>query len=268
MPELHLGFERVSSCVNHTMKTVAVLTAVLCMLFITTSIAHGQSPWTTEIGAGLAMTNGNSNTKNINLSLGMVYDPKARAVFRVNGLYLRGDKDGTLIINQTALTGRNEINLSSRTFVFFQGAFLKDTFKNINYLFSPTAGVGYKLIDSDIAVLALDTGVGGVWERDIGRDAFGRPFLLDTQGSGAYNAGERFAWKVSSNAAVTQSFTSLWKTNNWADSLHNFSAGIAASLTQRTQLKLEFLDTFKNRPALPTLKKNDTALITSLVLKF
>src|SRR5215510_12174734 len=100
---------------------------------------HGQAPpaaqppkpWTTEIGAGLAMTNGNSDTKNINISLGLVRDTKARSVFRFNGLYLRGDKDGALIINQTALTGRDEINLSTRTFVFAQGAFLKDTFKNI-----------------------------------------------------------------------------------------------------------------------------------------
>jgi putative salt-induced outer membrane protein YdiY len=251
------------------MKTFAVLTTILFVLFIGVSTAFGQGgPWSTEIGAGLAMTNGNSDTKNINLSLGIVHDPKTRSVFRINGLYLRGDKDGTLIINQTALTGRNEISLSDRTFVFFQGAFLKDTFKNINYLFSPTAGVGYKLINTDVAVLSLDTGLGGVWERDIGRNALGQPFLLDTHASGAYNAGERFAWKLSSNAAVTQSFNSLWKTNDWADSLHNFSAGIAASLTQRTQLKLEFLDTFKNRPALATLKKNDTALITSLVLKF
>jgi putative salt-induced outer membrane protein YdiY len=252
------------------MKTLAVITALFCLLFISVAAAHGQStgPWSTEIGAGLAMTNGNNDTKNINLSLALVRDAKTRNVFRFNGLYLRGDKDGTLLINQTAFTGRDEVNISTRTYVFFQGAFLKDTFKNINYLFSPTAGIGYKLINSDVTVLAIDTGLGGVWERDIGRNSFGQPVPLDTKGTGAYNAGERFARKVSSTAAVTQSFNSLWKTNDWSDSLHNFSAGIAASLTQRTQLKLEFLDTFKNRPAFVSLKKNDTALITSLVLKF
>jgi putative salt-induced outer membrane protein YdiY len=243
------------------MKTLVTIATTLLGLFFFVATASGQSagPWTTEIGAGLAMTNGNSDTKNINLSVGLVFDTKTRNVFRFNGLYLRGDKDGTLIINQTALTGRDEINMSTRTFVFFQGAFLKDTFKSIDYLFSPTAGVGYRLINSDTMLLAFDTGLGGVWERDIDRE---------TEASGAYNAGERFLWKFSSNAAVTQSIGSLWKTNDWADSLHNFSAGIAASLTQRTQLKLEFLDTFKNRPALLGLKKNDTAIITSLVLKF
>jgi putative salt-induced outer membrane protein len=263
MPELHVGVENGRNRVRF-MKTLAVITALLCVLSPVVAAAQGQSTrsWGTEFGAGLALTNGNSDTKNINLSLNLVWDPKARNLFRVNGLYLRGDKDGTLIINQTALTARDEINMSTRTFVFFQGSYLKDTFKNISYLFSPTAGVGYKLINSDAMLLAIDTGFGGVWERDTGIAN------RDTQATGAYNVGQRFAWKASSTATVTQSVSSLWKTNDWSDSLHSFSAGIAASLTQRTQLKLEFLDTFKNRPALATLKKNDTALITSLVLKF
>ena len=104
--------------------------------------------------------------------------------------------------------------------------------------------------------------------RDFVTNALSQRVLQDTKSSGAYNAGERFAWKVSTAATVTQSFASLWKTNDWADSLHNFSAGIAASVTQRTQLKVEFLDTYKNRLTAGTLKKNDTTVITSLVMKF
>jgi putative salt-induced outer membrane protein YdiY len=262
--------------VNKNFRPLLCVVATLFVLFFSALNGHGQGqppaqppkPWTTEIGAGLAMTNGNSDTKNINLSLGLVRDAKTRSVFRLNGLYLRGDKDGALIINQTVLTGRDEINLSTRTFVFAQGLFLKDTFKNINYLFSPTVGVGYRLINTDNQLLAIDTGVGAVWERDFTRDSFGNRSSLDTKASGAYNAGERFAWKLSNAATVTQTFANLWKTNNWADSLHNFSAGIAASMTQRTQLKLEFLDTYKKKPALGTPKKNDTTLITSLVVKF
>jgi hypothetical protein len=34
------------------------------------------------------------------------------------------------------------------------------------------------------------------------------------------------------------------------------------------QLKLEFLDSYKNKPANPALKKNDTAFVTAFVLKF
>ncbi len=252
--------------------TFTVLATLLVSFFTTPDSARGQGapqkPWTTEIGAGLAMTNGNSDTKNVNVSLNLVRDAKARSVFRFNGLYLRGDKDGALIINQTAFTGRDEINLTTRTFVFAQAAFLKDTFKNINYLFSPTGGIGYKLINTDTQLLAIDNGVGGVWERDFAQDSFGNRVPQDTKGSGAYNASERFAWKMSNSTTVTQSLGNLWKTSDWGDSLHNFSAGIAASVTQRTQLKLEFLDTYKKKRAFGTPKKNDTTVITSLVVKF
>lgn len=251
-------------------QTLIIVATLPLLFFSKNALGQGQAPktWATEIGAGLAMTNGNSDTKNINLSLGVVRDPRTQNVFRFNGLYLRGDKDGTLLINQTSFAGRDEVNLSTRTFVFFQGAFLKDTFKNINYLFSPTAGVGYKLINTDTQLLTIDTGLGGVWERDFVTDSLGRRALQDTKGSGAYNAGERYAWRVSTVATVTQSFAGLWKTNDWGDSLHNFSAGIAAAITQRTQVKIEFLDTYKNKPVLGTPHKNDTTMITSLVMKF
>jgi len=190
---------------------------------------------------------------------GVVRDPKKRSVLRLNGLYLRGDKQGELTVNQTQLTVRDEINLSTRTFVFAQGNYVRDTFKGIRNLFSPTVGIGYKVINTDAMLLAFDTGVGAVWESDIGRPRVA---------TGAYTAGERFSWKVSPTATITQSMASLWKTNDWVDSLHIFTAGITVSITAHSEVKVEFLDSFKNRPPLPTLKKNDTSVITALVWKF
>jgi putative salt-induced outer membrane protein YdiY len=254
------------------MARAAWTVAAVAAGILTQIPVYGQAPqptwlppvWTGNVGAGLALTNGNTDTKNINLSLGIVRDPKKRSVLRVNGLYLRGEKEGDLIVNLAQLTIRDEINISPRTFVFAQGYYARDTFKGIRHLFSPTAGIGYKLINTDATLLIVDTGVGGVWESDIGK-----PHVE----TGAYNAGERFAWKVTPTATVTQSMASLWKMNDWVDSLHNFTAGVAVSITAHSELKVEFLDSFKNRPPspafpLPPLKKNDTSLITALVWKF
>jgi hypothetical protein len=99
---------------------------------------------------------------------------------------------------------------------------------------------------------------GGVWESDIGR-----PHVE----TGACNAGERFSFKITPTTTLTQTLASLWKMNDWADSLHNFTAGVNVSITAHSEVKLELLDSFKNRP-LPPLKKNDTSLITALVWKF
>ena len=237
--------------------------AILCM----GTFARAQTPqpppamqvWSGNFGAGLALTNGNTDTKNVNLSMALVRDPKKLSVLRVNGLYLRGDKQSVLIVNQTQFTIRDEINLSTKLFTFAQGTYVKDTFKGISSLFSPSGGIGYRFINTDAMLFAMDTGIGGVWESDIGR-----PRVT----TGAYNAGERFSWKVSPTATVTQSINSLWKTNDWTDSLHNFTAALAVSITSRAQVKMEILDSFKNRPPQPGLKKNDTALITAFVWKF
>ena len=61
--------------------------------------------------------------------------------------------------------------------------------------------------------------------------------------------------------------TALWKTKEWDDSLYTFSFGVAASISARTQLKVEVLDVYKNRPPLETIKKNDVAVLMALVYK-
>ena len=215
--------------------------------------------WTGSVGAGLALTSGNTETKNINLSMDLVRDPKKRTVTRINGLYLRGDKDGELTVNRGTLTGREEFNLTDRAFLFGQIEYLRDTFKQIDYFIAPTVGFGYKIIKTDKTELILDNGIGAIWEKDTGRD---------TAVTGGYVAGERFMRKISPNAILTQSIASSWKTNDWGDSLHTFVVGLTASLTTRTQLKVELRDNLKNHPPPTVAKKNDTAFITALVLKF
>ena len=38
-------------------------------------------------------------------------------------------------------------------------------------------------------------------------------------------------------------------------------------MSTRTQLKIELLDTYKNLPPLPTVQKNDVALLMAIVYK-
>jgi hypothetical protein len=66
---------------------------------------------------------------------------------------------------------------------------------------------------------------------------------------------------------LTQSVTALWKMNNFDDVLLTAGIGIAASMSTHTQLMFEVLDTYKNLPPLPTIKKNDVAVLMSVVYK-
>ena len=58
-----------------------------------------------------------------------------------------------------------------------------------------------------------------------------------------------------------------WKTKNFDDALYTFGVGVAAAMSTRTQLKIELLDTYKNLPPLPTVQKNDVALLMAIVYK-
>ena len=134
---------------------------------------------------------------------------------------------------------------------------MSDRFKDIDYLVAPATGMGYKVIDKTNSSLGLAAGLGGVWERDHGRPA--------TAG-GSLTVDQKLLHRISTSATFGQSVSALWKANNFSDSLYSFRATLAASITSRAQLKLEVLDTYKNRPPPPT-QKNDVALITGLVYK-
>ena len=218
-----------------------------------------QRNWTGNFGAGLALTSGNTDTKNFNISFGMVHDPKQSNIVRVAGLYLRGDKDGESIVDRTTINVRDEFTVSPRVFLFGQNDYVRDTFKEIDYLISPTAGIGYKLINTDNTLMAIDSSLGGVWEKNT---------TADVDLSGALNTGERLAWKISPQATITQSAVGLWKLDDFADALYNIGLGIAASITSNSELKFEVLDSYKNRPPTAGLKKNDVAIVTTFVLKF
>ena len=60
--------------------------------------------------------------------------------------------------------------------------------------------------------------------------------------------------------------------NDWVNSMtlcdDNFSVGVTTTVVGNIQLKVEFLDSYKNKLVNAGLKKNDTALVTAFVLKF
>ena len=106
--------------------------------------------------------------------------------------------------------------------------------------------------------LSVDAGTGAVWEKNPG---------LDVRSSGAMTASEKLSQTLTATTTLTQSISALWKTKDWNDSLYTFGVGVAATISAHTQLKVEVLDTYKNLPPLPTIQKNDVAVLMALVYK-
>jgi putative salt-induced outer membrane protein YdiY len=216
-------------------------------------------PWTGSAGAGLAFTRGNTDTSNVNASYDVTYDPKTGNVVKSDAQYLRGKNDGDLTVDHLGFEARDQYPLSARAFAYGQFQFLRDTFKAIDYLLAPTAGLGYKLVDAPQTTLAVDAGLGGVWEKNPN---------MARMASGAFTASEHFMEKLSALATVTQQIAGLWKTSDFGDTLYTFDVALAATLTTKSQLKVELLDTYKTKPPTAGIKKNDVATVFSIGYKF
>lgn len=83
-----------------------------------------------------------------------------------------------------------------------------------------------------------------------------------------WNAGQSLTVKLSESASLNQVVSGLWKTEDFEDALYHFAIALVTSVTKRAELKVEFLDDFKNVTPSPAVKKNDTAFIMSFLFKF
>ncbi len=215
-------------------------------------------PWSGTLGFGLALTSGNSDTRSYNLSFSATRDPKARNVFKAEGLYLRAEQDGEATADKTSLAVRDELALSARTFAFGQVGFLRDRFKQLDSLFAPLVGVGLRAVDEARAKLTLDAGLGGAFEKLEGRDA---------TTSGAVQAGQSLTLVLSPSATLTQGVTALWKMEDFGDAIYRIQAGLTTTVARRLELKLAYTRDIKTRPPQVVLEKSDDSLLVNLVLK-
>jgi putative salt-induced outer membrane protein YdiY len=252
-------------------STLIAVTAGMAMALAAPGRALAQAPqappapagpppvWTGSFGAGLAMTSGNVDTSNINLTAKTTYDPMNPHLANFEALYLRGSSEGETIVSRTALTLRDDYSLTDRLSVFGRFGYLRDVFKGIDYLIAPIAGVSYKVVNLEQTKFIVDAGAGVVWEKE---SEFG---TVDT--SGAITAGENFRHQLTGTTTITHAATALWKTSDFGEALYTVSAGLAATVTARTQLKFEVLELYKSQPP-PGKQSQDVSFIMSVVYSF
>lgn len=240
--------------------------AIAFVFLVLSPIAYAQETtppagqtWSGNFGAGLSLTRGNSDTKNINLTAEVSEKINARNLAKYDAFYLRADNNGALTVDRTTFGARDEYTLSPLTYAFGDIHFLRDRFKEIDSLITPTVGAGHHLIKDAAMDLAVEAGAGAVIEKDEG---------LSRETSGAVNAKQLLTWKFSPTATLGESVAGLWKTKDFGDALYHLEASLASNLTAHSQLKLTALDDYKTKPPHPGIKKNDVSFIAAVVMKF
>jgi putative salt-induced outer membrane protein YdiY len=215
--------------------------------------------WSGDFGAGLSLTRGNSDTKNFNLALNVTEKVSAKDVVKYDAFYLRADQNGALTVDRMTFGARDEYTFSPLTYGFGDVHFLRDHFKEIDYLLTPTAGVGQHLIKEKDLDLAVEGGLGFAIEKDSG---------LARETSGALTAKQLLTWKFSPTATIGEIASGLWKTKSLGDALYHVEGSLASDLTAKSQLKVSAMDDYKTRPPKAGIKKNDISIIAALVMKF
>ena len=238
--------------------------AVLLALAAATALAAQEpappvDPWTSSIGAGLAVTSGNSDTQNLNLSLATAWDPKTNRTFQAEALYLRGETNEEKTVDKLAAGARYDRSLSERMFLFTEVTAQRDPFKNIDYFIAPLAGAGWFAIKDARHALRFDGAAGFVTEKNA---------LLGSDTSGAIKAGQSYDRKFSETSALTQQLTGIWKVDDFDDASYHFAAGITSTLTARSELKVSYVYDYRNRVSSPEIEKGDSALFAALLFKF
>jgi putative salt-induced outer membrane protein YdiY len=234
------------------------------LVIVSPAFGQAQAPaappkiWTVTASAGLALTSGNSDTISTNAAYDITYDPQRRNIIKSDGLFLRARTEGDLTANRLGFNVRDQYRLTPRLYVFAQNQYLRDEFKDIEFLVAPTGGLGYKVFDTAATKLDVDGGVGLVLEKNPG---------LEVDSSGALAAGEKLVQALTPNTTLTQVFMGLWKMEDFEDTLFTVGVSVAVAMSERTQVKIEALDTFKNKPPLPTIQKNDVAVLMAIVYK-
>ena len=239
------------------------ITASIVLAFVAISAFAADpppaKPWASSIGAGLALTSGNTDTKNYNLAFATKYDPKTKFVFKADAVYLRGESNGATQVDKAAADARGEYSLSDRTFAFGEISYLRDPFKDVNYFVAPLAGAGYRIIRSATRNLSVDGALGAEMESNAGA---GR------SSGGAAKAGENFDWALSPTSKLTQKITAIWKTSDFGDAFYHFDAGLSTTVATRIELKLAYVYDYKAKPTSANVKKGDSAIFAALLFKF
>jgi len=243
-------------------RFVIAIAIVFCPIILLAADATPAKPlakpWTSSFGAGVAVTSGNTDTKNFNLSYSTKYDPKTKFVFKADALYLRGSANGVKQVDKATADVRDEYSLSDRTFAFGEVNYLRDPFKGLSYFVAPLAGGGYRVIKSAARNLTVDGAAGAEVESTTG---------IGRTSSGALKAGEDFDWAVSPTSKITEKVSGIWKTKDFGDALYHFDAGMATTVATRVELKFAYVYDYKTHPAFGA-KKGDSALFAALLYKF
>ncbi len=223
--------------------------------------ADPQKAFRHSLNIGVAFTDGNSETMQVNAGLISEGEREGlgsiRAGAEANYAESRTDDDRETTVENARAFAQARKTLTPRTFVSLDLGALRDEIAQIDYRATVAPGLGAYVTKTPRLSLSIDVGPAYVWEKVAG----------ETDDYAAVRFGERVTWAMSDTARLWQSAEYLPKADDWSDFILNAELGVEAALSSRLNLRVALQNRYDSSPG-EDLEKNDISLIAGLGLIF
>lgn len=227
-----------------------------------------QGVWTGKGQAGILASQGNTvaRTANVALDLGLLEGPWAHSL-HLDGLYAK-NTDFPSAERWGALWQSN-YDLTPKLYTFGELRFQRDLFSGFNYQESVSAGVGYKIFDTDSLKLSVQAGPGYRRERpqiltkNTSGEVLARTLQAPTSGA-ILSAGVNYSQSLTATTTLSDK---LLVESGGGNTLLTNALALTVSMSSRLALSVGY-NVQNNSSPPPGLKKLDTVETMNLVFSF
>ncbi|MEM6884756.1 MAG: DUF481 domain-containing protein [Verrucomicrobiota bacterium] len=219
--------------------------------------AKSKTVWETEVALGANLSRGNNDSHRVKGEI------KSKRTTEKDRLILAlaaeaGENEGTSTSEyiEGQADYRRDIHERLYWYALLNGR--RDAIADLDYRFTLSPGIGYKVIDEDYLQLSFETGPAYVVEQLEGQDP-------DHSFRG--RVGQELEWQISEWAKLYQNSEFLVNAQDTNDWIFEAEVGVETAITESFSLRFGAKDIYDNQPAAGR-KKNDIQLNSAIVYKF
>ena len=221
-------------------------------LFLALSISPAfsqESPWEFTGAAGLAYSDGNSDSAAYSVQfLGSYMKDTEEAYLGLD--YFYSEDDGVKGTDSLKIFGQYNHDISERFYLGAYGAYFRDSVADIGYRIDPSLLLGYRAIDEEDVKLAFEAGPGYTWRE--------RGGVKSDFATLRFN--EKFEYHFTETTKFWQSLSFTPRVEKFSDYLLDFDIGIDTRLSSQWSLRTFVRHRIDSTPAAGK-GRSDTSLI-------
>jgi putative salt-induced outer membrane protein YdiY len=228
--------------------------------------------WTGGLNLGLAVTRGNSQTKNLNIAFNSTRKGfRDKLTLYTNSIYASNDLSTAsphTTVNSIGGGARYDHDFAARMFGFVNGDFYHDELQHLDLRSTAGGGLGWHVIKHDATTLDLLAGVNYTHETySAFTDAAGDIIAAETHSLAGLTLGDAFMHKVGKGTVITQNFFIYPDLTETGQYRGTFNFNTVTKLNKWLGWQNSFGDVYVSNPP-PSTKQNDLQISTGLNFSF